>query len=149
MIVTPKVMARLLEHAIALEGVEQGVACEGTALERRTAKVRGKAFLFLGVADAMLKLDASLPEALSLEREDPSRFRVGKGGWVKLAFTDAEPPPLDVAARWIAESHALAAATSPKKPVAAKKPGPAKRATKPASGKTSASGMKSAKRRRS
>ena len=49
-----EVMARRIAtddlHSIAakLPDVEEGVACAGTSLEKRTMKVRGKAFLFLG-----------------------------------------------------------------------------------------------------
>ncbi len=38
----------LRKLALALPEVEEGVSCAGTALERRTVKVRDKAFVFLG-----------------------------------------------------------------------------------------------------
>ena len=42
--------------ALRYPEAEEGVACEGTAAEKRTIKARGKAFLFLGATGAMLKL---------------------------------------------------------------------------------------------
>ena len=66
--------------ALKLPDVEEGVACEGTALEKRTVKVKGKAFLFLGTGDALLKLDGSLAAATKLADKTPARYRVGKGG---------------------------------------------------------------------
>jgi hypothetical protein len=111
-------MIALRELALALPDVKEGIACAGTALERRTIKTRNKAFLFVGAADAMLKLQASLAEAAKLAAKQPGRYKVGANGWVKLAFSAKEPPQLDVAKRWIAESYALmtAAKATAKKP---------------------------------
>lgn len=123
-------MQALRELALAHPGVEEGIACEGTALERRTVKVRGKAFLFLGASDAMLKLAASLPEAARQAQQAPERYRVGAGGWVKTSF-DGKPPPLPLFRKWIAESYGLAAAgTGGKANAKAKKPAAAAAAQK-------------------
>jgi len=46
----------LRKLALGYPGTEEGVACEGTALEKRTVKARGKAFVFLGVSEVLLKL---------------------------------------------------------------------------------------------
>lgn len=100
--------------AMKHDGVTEGIACAGTALERRTMKVGAKAFLFVGAEDAMVKLAASLPEATRLAKAEPARYRVGSGGWVKATFTAAAPPARDVLARWIAESYALMAAPAAK-----------------------------------
>jgi hypothetical protein len=51
----PATIQSLRQIALRLPGTEEGVACAGTSLEKRTIKVRGKAFLFLGAGDAMLK----------------------------------------------------------------------------------------------
>src|SRR5688572_19540275 len=93
--------------------VEEGIACPGTAMERRTIKANKKAFLFFGATDAMVKLDASLAEARRLAKAEPARYRVGANGWVKATFSTDEPPALDVFKKWIAESYALVGA--PKK----------------------------------
>ena len=99
--------ATIRKFASSLPDVEEGVACEGTALERRTFKAKKKAFLFLGSDDAMLKLDASLAEARSLA------LNVGKNGWVKLLLSGGTPR--EVVHRWIKESYELMAAPQSKK----------------------------------
>jgi len=110
-----KTMAAMLAIARALSKVEEGVACEGTALEKHTVKTGGKAFLFLGAGDALLKLDASLAAATTLATKAPHRYRVGKGGWVKIVFGDDVSPPASIMKKWIAESHSLASAATKSK----------------------------------
>ncbi len=102
----------LRKLALRLPDTEEGIACAGTALEKRTIKTRGKAFLFLGVDDAMVKLCASLAAAVALARNEPDRYQAGKTGWVKVTFGE-EPPPLALLEKWIAESHGLMAGTEP------------------------------------
>ena len=103
---TPRSMVALRKFALRLQGVEEGVACEGTPLEARTIKVRRKAFLFLRAKEARLKLGASLKDAAKRASKEPDRYVVGANGWVLLRFDDATDP-LDVFTRWVAESHAL------------------------------------------
>jgi hypothetical protein len=86
--------------------VEAGVACARTAVESRTAKVGGKAFLFLRPQDARFKLAASAAEA----SRKGSGCKVGAGGWCHVVLVAEDAPPLDVMERWIAESYALMAA---------------------------------------
>ena len=100
-------MQAMRKVAMKLAGVEEGVACAGTPLESRTTKVGGKAFLFLRASEARLKLMASLAAAKALAKKSPARVRVGSGGWVKILLDDADPLPMNVIAKWIAESHAL------------------------------------------
>ena len=100
-------MQALRNLALKYPGTEEGVACEGTSLEKRTIKAGGKAFLFLGPRDAMLKLRDSLPEATRLASKEPGRYKVGGSGWVTVTL--AEPVPLDVLKRWIDESYRLLA----------------------------------------
>jgi hypothetical protein len=97
-------------RALALQypEAEEGIACVGTALEKRTIKVRKKAFLFLGVADAMIKLADLLPEAAALAAKDPERCKAGAHGWVTVKF-DEKQPPTELLARWIDESYRLLA----------------------------------------
>src|SRR5262245_61799989 len=106
-------MKVLRDVALGLPGVDEGVACEGTAIEKRTVKGRGKAFLFLGAGDALVKLDSSLAAAKKLASKMPGRLRVRANGGTKITFTDAEQPPMDVLVKWIAESHRLASAAKP------------------------------------
>ncbi len=123
----PTVVA-LRKLALRHPDAEEGVACEVTAVEKRTVKAGKKAFVFLGVSDVMLKLAESLPEARRLASKDPS-YRVGANGWVKATFGDGASPPLDLLAKWIDESHRLAAGGAEKKTTpkpAKKKPAPSK-----------------------
>lgn len=104
-------MQALRKHALSHPDAEEGVACEGTPVERRTVKAKKKAFVFLGVADAMVKLRESLPEANALAKKHPGHYRVGANGWVKATFSD-EGPSVEVLARWIDESYLLAVGSS-------------------------------------
>lgn len=99
----------LRRFALALPGTDEGVACAGTALEKRTLRTGGKAFLFLGRGDAMLKVGASLAEARRFAAKDPAGCRAGGGGWVTVRIGEDAVVPLPVLERWIAESHGLMA----------------------------------------
>jgi ribosomal protein L9 len=61
-------MKALRRAALRHPDVHEGVSCEGTSLEKRTVKARNKAFVFLGVADVMVKLKASLSEAVRMAK---------------------------------------------------------------------------------
>ena len=99
---------RLALRTLALRypGVEEGVACEGTKLEKRTLKVGKKAFLFLGPADAMLKLRSSVGEAARLAAKEPDRFKIGANGWATIRF-GGEVIPLALLKKWVDESYRL------------------------------------------
>jgi hypothetical protein len=71
--------------------------------------VRKKAFLFLGAADAMMKLSDSLDEANELADAEPERYKAGAHGWVTVAFGDAETLPMDRLLKWLDESYRLLA----------------------------------------
>jgi hypothetical protein len=94
--------------ALSLPETEEGIACEGTALEKCTVKVRDKAFLFVGAKDAMVKLSDSLKEASDLANK-LGCCKVGAHGWVTVTFEDAGPLPDELARRWVLESYRLAA----------------------------------------
>jgi hypothetical protein len=94
-----------LRHA----GTEEGVACAGTALEKRTIRAGKKAFLFLGRGDAMLKVRESLAEAQRFAAKDPAGCRAGGGGWVSVRIGEDGVVPLPVLEKWIAESYRLMA----------------------------------------
>jgi hypothetical protein len=97
----------LRNFAARLPETSEGVACKGTSLEKTTFKVKNKAFLFLGVADAMLKLRDSLAEAKTIAAKSPNQCKAGANGWVSLKFDDNEVVPLDVLKRWVKESYQL------------------------------------------
>jgi YjbR len=100
-------MNALLKLALRYPEAQEGIACEGTAAEKRTAKARNKAFLFVGPANAMVKLRESLAEAAELALKEPDRYKVGALGWVTVTFGRDGSPPLDVLERWIDESYRL------------------------------------------
>ncbi len=102
-------MQALRKAALRYPGTEEGVACEGTPIESRTVKARNKAFLFLTVGHARLKLRESLPEAIKLAQKKPDQLQVGSGGWVKASLSADGSTPLDVLERWIGESYRLIA----------------------------------------
>jgi hypothetical protein len=94
--------------ALKYPEAQEGIACAGTALESRTVKVRNKAFLFMGKNDVMIKLGESVMEATKLASKTPDQYKVGAHGWVKVTFSDGNPPP-GVLARWIDESYRMLA----------------------------------------
>jgi hypothetical protein len=95
--------------ALRYPEAEEGIACAGTAAERRTIKARNKAFVFLGRADIMVKLRGSLPEASALAAQDGNRCKAGANGWVKLTWSADAHAPVELLARWIDESYRLLA----------------------------------------
>ena len=105
-------MRALRRAALRYPDVHEGVSCEGTSLEKRTVKADKKAFVFLGPADLMVKLKASLPEATRLARKDPARYKAGAHGWVTARLSDEETPPMAMLERWIDESYQLAVGES-------------------------------------
>ncbi len=92
-----KVISALRKRALRHPDTSEGVACEGTALEKRTVKAGSKSFLFLGLSDAMFKLTDSAAEATRLG------LKVGKNGWVSVKLDGA--PPLARLEKWVDESY--------------------------------------------
>ena len=85
-------------------------------------KVRGKVFLFIGDSQGLglsLKLPKSREFALEYPFCEPTRYGLGKSGWVTARFAAKEKPPLDILQAWIDESYR---AIAPKKLVAALPP---------------------------
>ena len=82
----------------------------------RVVKVNKKIFVFLGVSGGGLKMGAKLPMsaemALELPFASPTRYGLGKSGWVTAAFDKGDKPPLDLLKSWIEESYR---AVAPKK----------------------------------
>ena len=110
-------MRALRRAALRHPDVHEGVSCEGTSLEKRTVKAHNKAFVFLGMADVMVKLRASLPEATRLAKKEPARYKAGARGWVTARLDGDVGPPLALLERWIDESYHLAVdQPPPKKP---------------------------------
>jgi YjbR protein len=95
--------------ARAFPEAQEGVACAGTAAEKRTVQVRKKAFVFLGATDVLVKLRDSLPEALHLAAQEPNRYRVGALGWVTVTIGAGGSAPRELLERWVDESYRLQA----------------------------------------
>ncbi len=105
-------MKALRAFALRLPEATEGVACEGTALEKRTAKVRGKAFVFLNASEAMVKLRDSTAEAARFPKASPDACRVGGHGWAVVKIGEGGAVQEDVLERWIHESYRLMAPAS-------------------------------------
>jgi hypothetical protein len=134
--------------AMRLPEVQEGIACEGTPVEKRAFKVRSKTFLFVDARVAMLKLRDSLADAASLAQRESARYQVGAHGWVTVTFDPESPLPLDRLETWIGESYRLMA---PKGLLAAQSPAGGKtpqQATTKAAAKKAPNGLKKAVKRK-
>ena len=72
--------------------------------------VNDKTFAYLPTAAAeaftlSVKLPYTHPVALDLPYAKPTAYGLGKSGWVSLAPSDDEIPPLDQLKEWIEESY--------------------------------------------
>ena len=109
----PDVTQTLRALALRYPEAQQGIACQGTALQSISFKARDKAFLFISGAGPAytirLKLGQSQAEATQLAAQEPGRYQLGAHGWATVKFTADKPPPVDLMARWIAESYRLLA----------------------------------------
>lgn len=72
-------------------------------------KVRGKVFVFMGVTEGRFGLSVKLPtsadSALGLPFASPTRYGLGRSGWVTARFPRGAKPPLDMLRDWIEESY--------------------------------------------
>ena len=68
-------------------------ATEAFPWGERVIKVKGKVFVFMGVTDKQLGLSVKLPQsaqaALGLPFASPTRYGLGRSGWVTLRFSAA------------------------------------------------------------
>ena len=75
----------------------------------RVIKVRGKVFIFMGLADGGLGLSVKLPysrdEALKMKGTKPTPYGLGKSGWVSAIFAKGKKAPLDLLKEWVDESY--------------------------------------------
>lgn len=97
--------------AAGMAGVEEGIACAGTAIESRTYKLKERAFVFVRPGNIMLKLGPSLAEAAAMAKRatPPGSLKAGAGGWVTITRGCAEVSAAMVT-QWVKESHGLFAA---------------------------------------
>lgn len=110
-------MQALRKSALRHPKTKEGIACKGTPVEKRTVMTRGRAFVYLGAKDAMVKLGDSLDEAIKLAKKQKKQYRVGAHHWVTVTY-DA---PQKLIEKWIAESYRVVAPPAPAKKSAAKK----------------------------
>jgi predicted DNA-binding protein (MmcQ/YjbR family) len=72
-------------------------------------KVRGKTFVFLNQSDEELSLSVKLPVsrdfALIFGWAEPTRYGLGRSGWVTARFGPEDEPDLDLLGRWVVESY--------------------------------------------
>ena len=91
-------------------------AAEDFPWGERTIKVRGKIFAFLSEDGEKLYLTVKLPHssdaALGLPFTSPTRYRLGRSGWVSARFPRGSAIPLDLFRDWIAESYRAVAPAS-------------------------------------
>ena len=105
---TASLLERVRTTALSYPQTEEGIACAGTAAEKRTLRVGGKAFVFLGSGDIMLKLQDSIGEATAFAAQHPDACKVGAHGWVTLTITNAAPATSTLL-NWVNESYRLLA----------------------------------------
>jgi len=76
-------------------------------------KVKGKVFLFVGVGaedwGMSVKLEESHADALSKPFASPTRYGLGKHGWVSARFGPSDDVPVDLLKRWVGESFTVIA----------------------------------------
>jgi predicted DNA-binding protein (MmcQ/YjbR family) len=99
-----RIEAGLREHALGFPESH-----EDFPWGERALKVRKKVFVFMRHADGRLGLSLKLPfsrdEALALEGAMPTRYGLGKSGWVTFSFEEDDEVPVDRLKRWIGESY--------------------------------------------
>ena len=115
--------AALRRHALGFPGAHEEFPWGHTAI-----KVKGKAFLFMAIEDGELSLSTKLPSsrdvALALPFAEPTRYGLGKSGWVTATFASTDRVPVPLLRMWIDESYLAIAPASVGR---AKKAAPARR----------------------
>jgi predicted DNA-binding protein (MmcQ/YjbR family) len=108
LLLVPDVRARIRDFALSLpESVEDHPWGEDVA------KVRGKVFVFLSPPAAKrqlmtVKLVESHGHALAIEGAEPTRYGLGKSGWVNVPLR-ATGVTTDLLCDWIEESYRIVA----------------------------------------
>ena len=98
--------AQLREFALSLPE-----AWEDFPWGERVAKVRDKVFVFMGRDDSRLitvKLEESHGHASSLPGVEPTRYGLGRSGWLNVPI-DADGATPELLRDWIEESYRIVA----------------------------------------
>lgn len=97
------------EAALRKHGLSFPEVTEEFPWGHRTLKVKKKAFVFMGVEDGAFSLSVKLPEsgqaALMLPFAGPTRYGLGKSGWVSARFKKNEKVPVGLLTQWLTESY--------------------------------------------
>lgn len=106
--VTKKSEAALRAFALTMPG-----AYEEFPWGDRAIKVNKKVFVFMGAGKEGLgisvKLGQSHAGALSRPFASPTRYGLGKSGWVSARFLAGQRAPVEELCRWVEESYRLIA----------------------------------------
>jgi predicted DNA-binding protein (MmcQ/YjbR family) len=107
---------RLAVRALRRFALRYPEAAEDFPWSERTIKVRGKIFAFLSEDGEKLYLTVKLPQsseaALGLPFTSPTRYRLGRSGWVSARFPKGSAIPVDMFRDWIDESYRAVAPAS-------------------------------------
>jgi predicted DNA-binding protein (MmcQ/YjbR family) len=89
--------------------LEYPEAFEDHPWDHDTYKVRKKTFVFVGGTDETMTLTVKLPlsreEALTLSNAEPSRYGLGKSGWITFAVDHKTRMNAADIEEWIDESY--------------------------------------------
>jgi predicted DNA-binding protein (MmcQ/YjbR family) len=100
---------RRVEVALRKHALEYPLAREDFPWEHSAFKVKGKVFLFMGWDKEKLGLSVKLPQsgkaALQLPFASPTRYGLGKSGWVSAQFKPGDAVPLEMLLEWVDESY--------------------------------------------
>jgi predicted DNA-binding protein (MmcQ/YjbR family) len=98
-----------LEAALRDEALRFPDTVEEFPWGERVIKVRGKIFVFLRATGTRLSFSVKLPhagaEALELGYVEPSRYGLGKHGWVTATIDLTRENPVDTFRAWVGESY--------------------------------------------
>ncbi|MBI1904578.1 MAG: MmcQ/YjbR family DNA-binding protein [Planctomycetia bacterium] len=110
---------RRVESALRKHALLYPLAREDFPWEHSAFKVKGKVFLFMGWDKETLGLSVKLPQsgkaALQLPFAFPTRYGLGKSGWVSATFQPGDAVPLEMLLESVDESYR---AIAPRKAVA-------------------------------
>ncbi len=102
-------------HGLSYPGTHEDFPWE----DHRALKVKGKAFVFMGMGSDELNFSVKLPQskdiALMLPFATPTGYGLGKSGWVSASFGPDSSPPGDMVLDGVDESYR---AVAPKRLIA-------------------------------
>lgn len=94
----------LRDHALSLP--EAG---EEFPWGERVIKVNGRIFIFMGRDKGVLRISLKLPVskdfALDLPHAQPTRYGLGRAGWVSLSFGEGDAIDVERLRHWTLESY--------------------------------------------